>query len=108
MSDEKVEQKNGNEFNGNETPKIKLSEWKDVMTSGDPIDWLRTSLFIIRINKGTLSDGAVIQYLLCAITATELRMKIINELGKKENKEITLNQFEDIFKANVKRDTITY
>ena len=108
MSDGQMDQKTGNDFNRNETPKIKISEWKDIKTNGDPLDWLRTALFIIRINRGTLTDGAVIQHLLGAITATELRMKIINELAKEKEEEITVNKFEDIFKANVKRDTITY
>ena len=93
----------------NKTPKIKLTPWKSASSDGDPIDWLKVQLYIIYLERGSLSDGAIIQMLLAAITATELRMKIISELSKLSSPtQTTIKQFEDIFKQNVKRDVITY
>jgi len=93
----------------NSTPKIKLTDWYNSEKSGDPIDWLKTQIFIINLEKGNMSEGAVIQLLLSHVQATELRMKIINELSKtKQAATATLSEFEDVFKKNLKRDIITY
>jgi len=56
-----------------------------------------------------MTEGNIIQMPLAAIKATELRRKIISEMGKKlDQSGSALTNFEDIFKANVKRDMITY
>ena len=91
------------------TPKIKLTNWSNATKDGDPIDWLRIQLYVINLNKGNLSEGAIIQLLLGAINATELKSKIISELAKLSTAHKTsVKEFENIFKKNVKRDVITY
>ena len=88
-------------------PKIKISEYKENDPT-DALDWLRAAEFIIKINRGTLTDGAIVQMLLSAITATELRMKLIDEMTKDETEEVTFAKFKEVFRANVRRDVITY
>ena len=90
-------------------PKIKLSEWTSTEKCGDLLDWLKMSLYIINLEKGSMSDGQVVQLVLSAINAPELKMKIITELRKNTDKsKNVIENFEDIFKNTVKRDTFTY
>ena len=91
-----------------DVPKIKLTEWESIAKHGDPLDWLDVALWIVKINRGKLTDNAIVQKLVGYLTATELKMKIVRELNKLTPEETTIGKFEDIFKANVKRDTITY
>ena len=81
------------------TPKIKLTEWSSTSKNECPIDWLKVQLYIINLEMGNLSDGAIIQLLLSAITAPELRIKIISEQVKNIYPiDKKLSDFEDIFK----------
>ncbi len=92
------------------SPKLKVTEWHSFEKSGDPLDWLKVNLFLVAIERGSLSDGAIIQLLLSAIKAVDLRLKLIDEMKKTESSpdKLTLKIFEQVFMKNVKRDQVTY
>ena len=94
--------------NNKSNTKINIPDYVNFDKSGDALDWLIASSYTIHVDRGSLSDGALVQIYLGAIKNRDLKMKIINELKKIPNSELTVEKFEDLFKANVKHDVITY
>ena len=92
----------------NDKTQVKFIPWVSMEVSGDPNDWLRSCLFIINLEKGSMTDSAIIQKILSAITSIESRNKLIDELEQVTVGERTLDKFTEIFKAISCKDTVTY
>ena len=79
--------------------------------SGDPHDWLSTCLYLISLNKNEYNDSDYIQMLLSAIRCDQIRLKLINELKRENDKDgavITVDIFKTVFDKNMVKDKISY
>ena len=85
---------------------MKLAVWQSLEKSGCPADWLRNSLYIIKLNNKELDEKKQVALLLMAIQNQELKSKLINECSKLE--EATMEKFKNIFNKNTTKDVVTY
>ena len=76
--------------------------------SGDCMDWLTNSIFLINLNAKSAPSGQKVSLILNAITNRNLKAKAIADFGKLAEEEQTLEKLKDIIGKHTVKDQLTY
>ena len=85
--------------------RIKIPIWNE---KDDGLDWISSSLFLLKLSSSSYSDKDQISLLVSSINNNAMRIKLISELRLVEEDQLDLKTFERIFRNMVTRDCLTY